>query len=64
MMNVKEYAIEMNISVEDIIKKAKEFEIDINNENDILDDEAIIILDNCFNEKLKEEYNEYHPHSK
>lgn len=55
MMNVKEYAIEMNISVEDIIKKAKEFEIDINNENDILDDEAIIILDNCFNEKLKEE---------
>ncbi len=59
MMNVKEYSIEMNVSVEEILKKAKEFDINVNNENDILEDEDIIILDNCFNETLANNNEEY-----
>jgi translation initiation factor IF-2 len=49
MMNVKDYSLEIGVSVSKIIDKCKELGFDINSENDELDDEIIIILDNSFN---------------
>ena len=45
-MSVKEYAGDVNVSVADIIKLCNKLGINVNNEDDMLDDEAIIMLDN------------------
>ena len=46
MMSVFEYAEDMNKTVSEILKKCKELGIDAYEEEDMLDDEAIIMLDN------------------
>lgn len=45
-MSVKEYASDVNLSVEIIIKLCKKLGINVNNEDDMLDDDGIIMLDN------------------
>ena len=46
MMSVKEYANDVNLSVKKIMELASSLGITINNEDDMLDDDAIIMLDN------------------
>ena len=55
MMTVLEYALDMNKTVEEIIRKCKEFDISVSSEDDMLDDEAITELDACFQNEDKEE---------
>ena len=57
MMSVSEYAIDINKTVEEILKKCRELSIAVNNEEDMLDDEAIIMLDSAFqdNGNIEEE---------
>lgn len=55
MMSVKEYALEVNKSVEEIIKKIKSLGYDINSEEEMLSDEMIIELDNVLIEPEEEE---------
>lgn len=47
MMSVLEYAQDVNKTVEEILKKCKELEIEVKTEDDLLDDEAITLLDNA-----------------
>ena len=49
MMSVQEYAEEMNFTVQDVLNKCKELGIKVNSKDEYLDDEAIIMLDNCMN---------------
>jgi len=44
-MTVKDYALESKKDVKTILQILKENDIDVNNENDELDDEAIVLLD-------------------
>ena len=46
MMSVREYASDVNISVDKILKLCKELGINITSEDDMLDDDGIIMLDN------------------
>ena len=46
MMSVIEYANDVSLDVEVILELCKKLSIEANNEEDILDDEAIIMLDN------------------
>jgi len=46
MMSVSEYANDVGKNVKDILNLCKNLDIDVTNEDDILDDEAIILLDN------------------
>lgn len=55
MMNVKDYAKEMNTTVEKVLELCKEYELNIKNPTDTLDDDAIIILDNYFNNENVED---------
>ncbi len=55
MMTVLEYAQDMNKTVEEVIKKCREFGISVNSEDDLLDDEAITELDACFQNDLDED---------
>ncbi len=50
MMSVREYAEDINQSVQLVLDKCLELEIDVKNEEDLLDEEAIIMLDNAFDE--------------
>ena len=45
-MTVKDYANELNVDVNVVIKKVKELGFNYNNPDDVLDDDAIIMLDN------------------
>ena len=45
-MSVQEYASDVNLSVEKILKLCKDLGINALNEEDMLDDDAIIMLDN------------------
>ena len=45
-MTIKDYALELNLNSQTIIKKLKSLGFNYNNENEELDDEAIILLDN------------------
>ena len=58
-MSIKDYALELGVSSDIILKKLKELGHKYNNENDYLDDEDIIILDNelgdLSNDNLTEE---------
>ena len=49
MMSVQEYAEEMGFVVQDVLNKCQELGIKASSKDDMLDDEAIIILDNCMN---------------
>ena len=46
MMSVFEYAEDVNVSVEEILRKCKMLHINVNTKDDMLDDEAITLLDN------------------
>ena len=46
MMSVSEYANDVGKKVEDVLKLCKTLELSITSEDDMLDDEAIILLDN------------------
>lgn len=63
MMSVSEYASDVGITVSKVIELCKKLEIKVNDEDDFLDDEAIILLDNeletnPLNEEIKENYEE------
>ncbi|NLC47778.1 MAG: translation initiation factor IF-2 [Tenericutes bacterium] len=45
-MNIKEYALELGIDSKTIINKLNELGFEFKNENELLDDEALIVLDN------------------
>lgn len=49
MMSVQEYAEEMNFNVQAVLNKCKELNIKVSSKDDMLDDEAIILLDNTMN---------------
>ena len=46
MMSVLEYASDVSLDVEVILKLCKKLGINVSGEDDILDDDAIIMLDN------------------
>ncbi|MEG2311233.1 MAG: translation initiation factor IF-2 [Bacilli bacterium] len=47
MMNVKEYALDVNKTITEILSKGQELGLDIRNEDDLLDEEMITELDNA-----------------
>ncbi len=56
MMSVLEYALDVEKTVEDILKKCQELNIDATGEDDMLDEEAITELDNVIaNETYEDE---------
>ena len=63
MMSVLEYAEDVNRTVESIISKCKELNIEVNSADDLLDEEAIILLDNSLetDEEIEEAYEEEAP---
>ena len=50
MMTVAEYATDVNRTVENILKMCSELNINVTSEDDLLDDEAITILDNSLDD--------------
>ena len=55
MMSVEEYAQDMEKSVDDILKMCEKLGINALNKDDMLDDDAIVTLDNAFqNEEVEE----------
>ena len=58
MMSVKEYAEDINREVSEVLNKCFELDMDVKNEDDMLDDEAITMLDNSFDEISEELENE------
>ena len=54
MMSVREYADDINRNVDLVLEKCFELDIDVKNEDDMLDEEAIIMLDNSFDEISEE----------
>lgn len=46
-MTVKDYANESGFTVQEILEKCRELDIKVNNADDYLDDDGIIMLDNC-----------------
>ena len=55
MMSVEEYAIDVNRTVEYVLKKCKEAGIEVSSESDLLDDEGITILDSIISNEESEE---------
>ncbi len=48
MMSVFEYAEDIKKSVDEVLKKCDSLDILVNGENDLLDEDAIVMLDNAF----------------
>lgn len=48
-MSVKEYATELGYTVQEVLDKCKELGIKITSSNDVLDDDAVTMLDNSMN---------------
>ncbi|MBR2587876.1 MAG: translation initiation factor IF-2 [Bacilli bacterium] len=59
-MSVLEYAEDINTKVEIVLSKCKELGIDVSSETDLLDEDAIILLDNSIepDEEIEETYEE------
>lgn len=55
MMSVREYAEDINKEVSLVLEKCLELDIDAKTEDDMLDEEAIIMLDNSFDEDVSDE---------
>jgi len=53
-MSVLEYAMDVDKSVDEILKRCKSLNIDVNNEDDILDEEAITELDSVISSEIEE----------
>ncbi len=60
MMSILEYAEDVNRTVEYILEKCAELGIDANSEDDLLDEDAIVLLDNNLetDEEIEEAYEE------
>ena len=58
MMSVKEYSEDINQSIEVIIKKANELGYEVNSEDDIPSEDAVIDLDTALTMNVKEEEND------
>jgi len=58
MMSVKEYAQDINKTIEEVLAKCKELNIDVNSTEDILEEDHVIDLDNAFNNMFTEEKEE------
>ena len=59
MMSVFEYADDMNKNVDEILKMCEKLNINVSTKEDMLDDEAIVLLDNAFSsEDLYDENDE------
>lgn len=58
MMSVEEYAMDVNLDVALVLDKCFELDIDVKNKDDMLDEEAIIMLDNSFDEISEEALDE------
>ena len=56
MMSVEEYALDINQDVSLVLEKCLELDIDVKNAEDLLDEEAIIMLDNSFDEISEEAF--------
>lgn len=54
MMSVREYAEDINRDVTEVLEKCALLDIDVKTEDDMLDDEAITMLDNSFDEISEE----------
>ena len=54
-MTVKEYAVDIDKSVEEVLRKCRELGIHVDDEDTLLDEEAIIELDNVVHEMVDEE---------
>ena len=54
MMSVREYAEDINRDVTEVLEKCALLDIDVKMEDDMLDDEAITMLDNSFDEISEE----------
>ena len=54
MMSVKEYALDIDRDISLVLEKCIELDIDVKNEDDLLDEEAIVMLDNSFDEISEE----------
>ncbi|MCX4248519.1 MAG: translation initiation factor IF-2 [Bacilli bacterium] len=48
-MTVQDYAEDMNFTVQDVLNKCEELGIKVKSKSDILDDDAIVMLDNTMN---------------
>ncbi|MFR2585692.1 MAG: translation initiation factor IF-2 [Bacilli bacterium] len=59
-MSVLEYAEDVNRTIESILDKCKELNINVNNADDLLDEDAIVLLDNNLetDEEIEEAYEE------
>lgn len=55
MMTVKEYAMDIDKSVEEVLRKCRELGIHVDDEDTLLEEEAIIELDNVVNEMVDDE---------
>ncbi len=55
MMSLLEYALDVKRSVEEVLGECRKLKIDVNRKEDILDEDAIIMLDNRFQSPLVEE---------
>ena len=53
MMSVGEYAEDVNRTVEYVLSKCRELNINVTDEEDLLDEENIILLDNSLDEELE-----------
>ena len=55
MMSVLEYAEDVNKTVSEILSLCKKLNISANDEEDMLDEDAITLLDNSIDELIEEE---------
>ena len=55
MMSVREYAEDINRDISLVLDKCLELDIDAKTEDDMLDEEAIIMLDNSFDNEVSDE---------
>ncbi len=56
MMSVEEYALDVNKSIDEILKRCNDLHINVSNKDDMLDEESITILDN----DIQNEDNDYY----
>ncbi|MDD4036742.1 MAG: translation initiation factor IF-2, partial [Bacilli bacterium] len=57
MMSVLEYALDINKTPEEVLAECKKLQIDVARKEDILDEDAIIMLDSIFESSVEDENN-------
>ena len=58
MMSVYEYALDVNKTVEEILKKCEELGIDVHDQEDMLEQDDITELDNTLDDNYEDDYDE------